>query len=125
MKYGKGHKAEKGKFPMLEEHSEIEDMDYAVKETTKADFGKEEHGIPGHDFPKKFVVDGGLKYDFGGPETHGVEHDIADIDERAEVDGAEDAPGRTHDYDKSAGKLKSWPKKFKTEGDTDEFDGGE
>lgn len=113
-----------GKLPMLEEHTEIEDMEYAEKETTRAEFGKERHGIPEEDWPKKFVVDGGLKYDFG-PEAHGVEHDIADIDERAESKGGEDAPGKTSKYDKTLGKIKTWPKKFKVEGDTDDFDGAE
>lgn len=62
-------------------------------------FGKEKSGIPESDWPKKFVVDGGLKYDFGG----GI------------PEGGEDAPGKTHEYDK-IGKLKEWPKKFVVDG---------
>lgn len=100
-------------------------MDRAEKETTHAEFGPEEHGMPEEDWPKKFVVDGGLKYEFG-PEAHGTEHDIAEIDERAEDRGGEDIPGKTHKYDRSPGKIQSWPKKFEVGGEEDkDFEGTE
>jgi hypothetical protein len=122
MKYGKKDAGKAKGFPMLEGRKDIKDMDRNVADSTgKTAFGKEEHGIEEADWPKKFVVDGGLKYDFG-KEAHGVEHDISEIDERAEVDGEEDAPGRTHAYDKTAGKIKSWPKKFRTDGECNDFE---
>ncbi len=126
MKY-EGKKGGRGKFPMVEDkdHDEMSEIDDSVRDSMgKNKFGPERHGIPEEDWPKKFVVDGGLKYDFGGPETHGVEHNIADIDERAEGSG-EDIPGKTHEYDKSKGAIKSWPKKFKTDGMSDDFGGGD
>lgn len=103
-----------------------EELEYSGKESEgKSGFGPERHGIREEDWPKKFVVDGGLKYDFGGPEAHGVEHDIADIDERAEDHGA-DIPGKTHKYDRSPGKIQSWPKKFEFGGEEDkDFEGAE
>ncbi len=124
MKYKKDKKAAKG-FPMMDDHDADIDMEHAVKDSTHAEFGKETHGVPKEDWPKKFVVDGGLKYDFGGPEAHGVEHDIAEIDERTESADGEETPGKTSKYGKTAGRIKSWPKKFRTDGDTGEFDGGE
>lgn len=116
MRYEKDKKAAKG-FPMTEDHSADIDMEHAVKDSTHADFGgKEEHGIPAEDWPKKFVVDGGLKYDFGGPEAHGVEHDIAEIDERAEDGHGDPVPGKTSEYNETKGKIKSYPKKFVVDG---------
>lgn len=103
-----------------------EKRDDDKEEGGKSSFGPSKHGIPEEDWPKKFVVDGGLKYEFG-PEAHGVEHDIAEVDERAKHHkGGEEAFGFTHKYDKTAGKIKSWPKKFEVGGEEDkDFDGAE
>lgn len=97
------------------DEKETKAMERAEKETTEAEFGKEERGIPDEDWPKKFVVDGGLKYDFG-PEAHGVEHDIAEIDERAEDGHGEPIPGKTSEHNETKGKIKSYPKKFVVDG---------
>lgn len=122
------YKNSKGKFPMVEDkhHDEMTEISDSVKDAMgKGSFGPEEHGIEERDWPKKFVVDGGLKYDFGGPEVHGVETDGGVGRRLSEADYEGEEIGKTHEYDKSAGRLKAWPKKFKTDGNTDEFDGGE
>lgn len=108
-----------------EEKSGNEEMDQVARESQgKVAFGPEKHGIPKQDWPKKFVIDGGLKYDFGGPERTGT--DVAAAVEEAESrEDGEEAPGKTHEYDKSVGRIKAWPKKFKTDGESNDFDGGE
>lgn len=99
-----------------EEKGGKEEMDEAADESRgHGKFGPERHGVSSKDWPKKFVVDGGLEYDFGGGE-HGKPE---------EYGNGKGAPGKTHEYDRSAGKIKgNLPKKFKTDG-RGGFDGGE
>lgn len=67
-------------------------------------------------WPKDFVVDGGLKYEFG-PEARGVEANNA-VKVAEAAYGPSDPPGKTHKYDKG-GSISTWPKKFVVDGDVD------